>query len=252
VIETRGLFCSLYSHRVSHFFVTRKAGEKVDPHRLTRVGRALKEPGIQMFPAYSPQARGRSERNFGTWQNRLPQELRLAGLRTVEEANRFLRERYISEFNLRFAQAAAEKGTAFQRCRRVDLDEVSVQTPRLVGQDKYGDHRRSVLAIGIPAHAGRLYGNHLRTPGWPGVGALGAARGGLVRLRRASSGKQKPPRRGKDGSVEAGENHKQVFTGSPHSLGNLAKAARFPLSHRADDGGSGPKTKARTKAAHAA
>src|SRR5450759_2321857 len=73
VIETDGLFCSLYSDRGSHFFVTPKAGEKVDKHRLTQVGRALKELGVQMIPAYSPQARGRSERNFGTWQGRLPQ-----------------------------------------------------------------------------------------------------------------------------------------------------------------------------------
>src|SRR4051794_33375024 len=72
VIESKGLFCALYSDRGSHFFVTRKAGEKVDPHRLTQVGRAMKELGVQMIPAYSPQARGRCERNFGTWQNRLP------------------------------------------------------------------------------------------------------------------------------------------------------------------------------------
>jgi hypothetical protein len=70
VIETEGLFCSLYSDRGSHLFVTLKAGEKVDKHRLTQVGRALKELGVQMIPAYSPQARGRSESSFGTWQGR--------------------------------------------------------------------------------------------------------------------------------------------------------------------------------------
>ncbi len=102
VIEKRGLFCSLYSDRGSHFFVTPKAGQKVDPHRLTQVGRAMKELGIKMIPAYSPQARGRSERNFGTWQGRLPQELRLAGISSLEEANRFLRQRYIGEFNHKF------------------------------------------------------------------------------------------------------------------------------------------------------
>ncbi len=66
VIENQGLFCALYSDRGSHFFVTPKAGEKVDKHRLTQVGRAMKELGVQMIPAYSPQARGRSERSFGT------------------------------------------------------------------------------------------------------------------------------------------------------------------------------------------
>ncbi len=77
VIERQGLFCALYSDRGSHFWLTPKVGGKVDAHRLTQVGRALRELGVQMIPAYSPQARGRSERNFGTWQGRLPQELRL-------------------------------------------------------------------------------------------------------------------------------------------------------------------------------
>lgn len=136
VIETKGLFCALYSDRGSHFFVTRKAGEKVDPHRLTQVGRALKELDVQMIPAYSPQARGRCERSFGTWQNRLPQELRLAGIRTLEQANAFLREHYIAEFNRCFSKPAEAKGTAFRKCGRKDLDLVfSVQTERVVGQD---------------------------------------------------------------------------------------------------------------------
>jgi transposase InsO family protein len=136
VIEHEGLFCALSSDRGSHFFVTRKAGEKVDPHRLTQVGRAMKELGVQMIPAYSPQARGRCERSFGTWQNRLPQELRLAGISTLEQANAFLRERYIAEFNRKFAKPAAEKGTAFRKCGRKDLDWVfSIQTERTVAQD---------------------------------------------------------------------------------------------------------------------
>src|SRR5215831_4653027 len=124
VIRKKGLFCALYSDRGSHFFVTPKAGEKVDKHRLTQVGRALKELGVQMIPAYSPQARGRGERHFGTWQGRLPQELRLAGITTVEEANRFLREHYIAVFNEKFQVEAAAKGTAFRRTARTDLDWV--------------------------------------------------------------------------------------------------------------------------------
>ena len=136
VIEQQGLFCALYSDRASHFFVTPKAGAPVDKYRLTQVGRALKELGIHMIPAYSPQARGRSERNFGTWQGRLPQELRLAGIHTAEEANRFLRQRYIGEFNGKFAVAAAEKGTAFRRCVRTDLDWIfTVQSERVVAKD---------------------------------------------------------------------------------------------------------------------
>ena len=136
VIETQGVFCALYSDRGSHFFVTPKAGEKVDKHRLTQVGRALKELGITMIPAYSPQARGRSERNFGTWQGRLPQELRLAGISTVEGANAFLRERYIDEFNRKFRVPAEHPGTAFRKVSRTDLDWVfTIQTERIVAKD---------------------------------------------------------------------------------------------------------------------
>ena len=136
VIQTKGLFCALYSDRASHFFVTPKAGEPVDKSRLTQVGRALKELGIQMIPAYSPQARGRSERNFGTWQGRLPQELRLAEITTLEAANGFLRERYLAEFNRGFQVPAVEKGTAFRKCGRSDLDWIfSVQTERVVSKD---------------------------------------------------------------------------------------------------------------------
>jgi transposase len=136
VIEAKGLFCTLYSDRGSHFFVTPKAGEKVDPHRLTQVGRALQELGIRMIPAYSPQARGRSERNFGTWQGRLPQELRLRGIESVEAANAFLRETYIAELNGRFMVAAATKGTAFRRSSLPELEWVfTIQTERTVAKD---------------------------------------------------------------------------------------------------------------------
>src|SRR5712672_1610054 len=136
VIERKGLFCALYSDRGSHFWLTPKAGGKVDPHRVTQLGRALRDVGVQMIPAYSPQARGRSERSFGTWQGRLPQELRLAGITTVEGANAFLRERYIAEFNAKFTVKAAERGTALRRCGRSDLDWIfSIQTERVVAQD---------------------------------------------------------------------------------------------------------------------
>jgi hypothetical protein len=136
VIERKGLFCALYSDRGSHFFYTPKAGEAVDKHRPTQFGRALKELGVQTIAAYSPQARGRSERSFGTWQGRLPQELRLASITTLPEANRFLREHYIAEFNRKFTVKAAEKGTAFRRCGRSDLDWIfSIQTERVVNKD---------------------------------------------------------------------------------------------------------------------
>lgn len=136
VVEKKGWFSSVYSDRASHFFRTPKAGQLVDPQHITEVGRAMKELGIRMIPAYSPQARGRSERSFGTWQGRLPQELRLKNIRTVDEANAFLKEHYIAEFNSKFKVAAAENGTAFAPIARADLDRVfAVQQERVVAND---------------------------------------------------------------------------------------------------------------------
>jgi transposase len=136
VIEQQGIFCALYSDRASHFFVTPKAGGKVDENQVTQLGRALQELGIRMIPAYSPQARGRMERSYRTWQGRLPQELRLRKMTTVEEANGFLRQQYQAEFNRRFAVAAVGKGSAFVRTRRKDLDWVfSIQHERTVNLD---------------------------------------------------------------------------------------------------------------------
>src|SRR6202451_604269 len=136
VIERKGLFCALYSDRGSHFWLTPKVGGKVDYHRRTQVGRALHELGVQMIPAYSPEARGRSERNFSTWQGRLPQELRLRQLGTLEAANRFLREEYIAEFNRRFQVAPRQRGNAFVPCRRRDLERIfSLQFERSVNRD---------------------------------------------------------------------------------------------------------------------
>jgi transposase len=136
VIERKGAFCALYSDRASHFFHTSKAGQPVDRTRPTQVGRALQELGIQMIPAYSPQARGRSERNFGTWQGRLPQELRVHGIQSKAGANEFLREQYIAEFNQRFAVPAAQPGHAFIPVGGKNLDLVfSLQHQRTVNQD---------------------------------------------------------------------------------------------------------------------
>ena len=148
VVEHKGVFCALYSDRGSHFWLTPKAGEGVDYHRLTQVGRAMRELGVRMIPAYSPQARGRSERNFGTWQGRLPQELRLRGIRTVEAANVFLREHYIGEFNRRFQVASAQAGTAFVSSRAKDLERIfSLQFERTVNRDNTVSFQNLTLQI---------------------------------------------------------------------------------------------------------
>ena len=136
VVERKGVFCALYSDRGSHFWLTPKVGGKVDYQRRTQVGRALHELGVQMIPAYSPQARGRSERNFSTWQGRLPQELRLHQIETLEAANRFLREHYVAEFNRRFQVAPGQRGNAFVPCRNRDLERIfSLQFERSVNRD---------------------------------------------------------------------------------------------------------------------
>src|SRR3954452_11298619 len=113
VIGERGLFCALYTDRGSHYFHTPKAGEKASRTQQTQVGRALSHLGIEHIAAYSPQARGRSERMFGTLQGRLPKDLRLAGIRTVEAANAWLKAHYIAEHNAAFAIMAEQQGTAF-------------------------------------------------------------------------------------------------------------------------------------------
>ena len=136
VVENNGWFSSIYSDRASHFFRTPKAGQPVDTRVVTQVGRAMRDLGIRMIPAYSPQARGRSERSFGTWQGRLPQELRLRKIQTIQEANTFLNENYIDEFNSKFTVAAAESGTAFMPIQRQDLNRVfAIQHERTVNKD---------------------------------------------------------------------------------------------------------------------
>jgi hypothetical protein len=112
-----------------------------------------------MIPSYSPQARGRSERNFQTWQGRLPQELRLHGIRTLDDANAFLRRTYIREFNRKFAVPAAQPGTAFLRTRQTDLDQVfSIQLERVVNRDNTVSWARRSLQIEKTSWRGTLAG----------------------------------------------------------------------------------------------
>ena len=113
VIEAHGLFSSFYSDRGSHYWHTPEAGGKVDKDNPTQFGRAMKHLGIDMIAAYSPEARGRSERAFGTHQGRLPQELALAGITSMAQANRYLSQVYRPAFNAEFAQPAIEAGSAF-------------------------------------------------------------------------------------------------------------------------------------------
>ncbi len=153
VIETRGLFCALYADRAGHYWHTPKAGGKVDRGNPTQVGRALKQLGIELIAAYSPEARGRSERMFGTLQKRLPQELRLNGITTLEQANRFLAEVYLPEHNRRFSVEAEAGGEAFVPWAGAGLADILCrQEQRTVGKDNTVRYKRLTLQIPEDRH----------------------------------------------------------------------------------------------------
>ena len=136
VVGTHGLFCSLYTDRGSHYFFTPEAGGKVSKTVLTQVGRALKQLGVEHIAAYSPQARGRSERVFRTLQDRLPKEFKLAGIDTVEAANRWLRDSFIAAYNGQFAIGAEQEGSAFVADTTGAWREIlCTQEDRTVGND---------------------------------------------------------------------------------------------------------------------
>jgi transposase len=228
VVEQRGIFCSLYSDRASHFWLTPKSGERVDRQRMTQVGRALRDVGIEMIPAYSPQARGRSERNFGTWQRRLPQELRVRGITTREEANRFLRESYIGEMSRRFGVEAAQAESAFVPAGGKDLERIfSLQHERVVNRDNTVSFANRVLQIGRVSWRGTLAGirvvvsEHLD-------GSLSVYYGPHQVGRYAN-----PEAEEKSGTADCGKDAecKPLKNGVCTPLGNPAESAGFPLSH---------------------
>jgi len=219
----------------------------------------MKELGVQMIAAYSPQARGRSERSFGTWQGRLPQELRLAGITTVEGANAFLRERYIQEFNDKFSVPAAEKGTAFRRTGRADLNWIfSVQTERVVDKDNTVAIRERLWQIDKTRFRNTLAGStvtiheHLDE-------TVSIRYGPHVVGRYSRTGENltdaKPKeRRGKGGSMEAGENQKQVSPRShtPLEISPKPRDSHFPTAPTAASVFSKRKAKAKPKTKAAA
>lgn len=136
VFAVHGMPCSLHTDRGSHCFFTPKAGGPVDRGTPTQVGRALAQLGVEHIAAYSPQARGRSERAFRTLQDRLPKELALAGAVTVAGANAHLRDAYVAAYNGQFAVAAEQEGTAFTAVPADTLREVLChQEERQVGLD---------------------------------------------------------------------------------------------------------------------
>jgi transposase len=136
VFAMKGLPSSLYTDRGSHYFFTPKAGEAIDKERLTQVGRALDRLGIEHIAAYSPEARGRSERMFGTLQDRLAKELKLAGMADIEAANRFISEVYLADHNARFARPPELAESAFVAVDPANLAEIlCIEEERIVARD---------------------------------------------------------------------------------------------------------------------
>lgn len=154
VIEGRGLFCSLYTDRGSHYWHTPQAGGKVDKVNLTQFGRAMGQLGIEMIPAYSPEARGRSERVFSTHQDRLVKELALAGITDMENANTYLTETYLPAYNAEFTQPSPEEGSAFVECRDLSvLDDIMCERyERTVRKDNCVHFKGLVLQIPADRH----------------------------------------------------------------------------------------------------
>lgn len=148
VIAAKGLFCSLYTDRGSHYFHTPEAGGTVDKRALTQVGRALEQLGIEHIAAYSPEARGRCERVFRTLQDRLPKELALAGIDDPAAANAFIRAVYLAEHNARFAVVPEQPGSAFVAAEPGQWrDVLCIQETRQVGNDNTVRWKGRILQI---------------------------------------------------------------------------------------------------------
>ncbi len=149
VFECHGLPCSIYTDRGSHYFHTPKAGEKVDKTRLTQVGRAFHQLGIEHIAAYSPEARGRSERAFQTFQDRLVNELKLHDITDMAVANRYITEIYLPDHNARFSVAAEDETSAFVPVAvpAVLRDIMCVQSGRIVRRDNTVSYNNLVLQL---------------------------------------------------------------------------------------------------------
>jgi hypothetical protein len=153
VIEAHGLFSSMYVNRGSYYFYTPEVGGKVDKSHPTQFHRSMLRLGIELTPAYSPEARGRSERLFRTLQDRLVKELRLAGICTMEEANEYLKKKYIPAHNRRFAVTPEEEGTAFVLWAGGNLQDIlCVREERVVSMDNTVSYRNRKLQVPADTH----------------------------------------------------------------------------------------------------
>lgn len=189
VFGEHGLPSSLYTDRGSHYFFTPKAGEAVDKERPTQAGRALKQLGIEHIAAYSPEARGRSERMFATLQDRLPKELALSGIRGMEAANRFIREVYLPEHNARFARPAEIAESAFVAVSdKAGLAEIlCIEEERVVGRDNTVAYRGITLQLPESRARAHYVKARVKVREYPG-GALAIFHGPRLLARYTAQG----------------------------------------------------------------
>jgi Helix-turn-helix domain len=167
-ITKHGLFCSFYTDRGSHYFYTPEAGAKVDKSRLTEVGRALRQLGIDHIAAYSPEARGRSERMFGTLQGRLVSELKLAGITDMAAANRYLQDTYLPRHNAQFMIAPELPASAFMPVAGFDIGNVlCIQEDRIVGADNTVSYKKMTLQIPPSPYRHHYVKTHVRVHHYP-------------------------------------------------------------------------------------
>jgi len=148
-VDSYGLFCSLYTDRGSHYTYTPEAGGPVDKSRPTVFGQILRRLGIRHIHAYSPQARGRSERLFQTLQGRLPQEFKLMGIKTMADANRYLKEVYLPRHNEEFRCKPADNRSAYKEWKdKASLrEEISLREERIVQNDNTIRYEGLILQI---------------------------------------------------------------------------------------------------------
>ena len=153
VLLSHGLFCSFYSDRGSHYWNTPEAGGKVDKKNLTQFGRGMHQLGIEMIAAYSPEARGRSERAFATHQGRLANELAFFGITEMDAANRYLNEHYRLAFNREFMVPVTEPGSGFVPLLGAQIDDILCEHyERTVGRDNCVSFERLTLQIPKDQH----------------------------------------------------------------------------------------------------
>lgn len=192
VMSEHGIPASLYTDRGSHYVLTPEAGGPVDKERLTQVGRALDRLGVEHIPAHSPEARGRSERMFGTLQDRLIKELKLAGIRERDAANLWIKQVYLPEHNARFRHEPELPESGFVRVEPERLREtLCVEEERTVGRDNTIAFERRRLQLPESPLRRHYVGAKVKVHAYPD-GTLGVLHGARVIARYTGEGELLP------------------------------------------------------------